>query len=53
VIVDEAGLNYLSLAFNTDRNKLLRKYLMIVSTRTAQWFLPRNPPETLMPAYYV
>jgi hypothetical protein len=30
VIVDEAGLNYLSLAFNTDRNKLLRKYLMIV-----------------------
>lgn len=29
VVTDEAGVNYLSLAFNTDRNKLLRMQLMI------------------------
>jgi hypothetical protein len=32
-ICDEAGLSYLSLAFNTDRNKLLRAFLMICRHR--------------------
>jgi hypothetical protein len=33
IICDEAGINYLSLAFNTDRNVLLRKQLMIARHR--------------------
>jgi len=33
VICDEAGLSYLSLAFNTDRNRLLRAFLMICRHR--------------------
>ncbi len=33
MIIDEAGIQYLSLAFNTDRNRLLRGLLMICRHR--------------------
>jgi len=33
IIIDEAGIQYLSLAFSTDRNKLLRTLLMVCRQR--------------------